>query len=156
MVKRFKSNIAILLFLFRNVNGKREVLLQKRIGDYSNNMWDASCSGHVEANESFSTATIREAKEELGIDIYKDNLKFMRLYQDYIKQYVNVVFCTEIYNGNPIIKENDKCKELEWFCIDKLPEGIIGYVKESILEENMIYNDCDIKIKNANYSGDNY
>lgn len=151
MVKRFKSNVAILMFLFKNINGKRAVLLQRRISNYLNNMWDASCSGHVEANESFSTAAIREAKEELGIDIDKDNIKFMRLYQDYAKQYVNVVFCTEIYNGIPVIKEKNKCKELKWFYIDKLPEDVIEYVKESILEENVIYNDGDITInKNIN------
>ena len=145
---RFKSNIAILLFIFRFDNSKKEVLLQKRISSYANNMWDASCSGHVEEGESFSSAAIREANEELGITIDKKNLKFKKIYQNYKKAYVNVLFEIEKYKGKIEIKEKDKCKELRWFDINKLPKGTISYVNEAVMNEDIIYDDLDIKLNN--------
>jgi len=47
------------------------VLLQKRSADKElyPNCWDESVSGHVDANESYDKAALREMKEELGIEV---------------------------------------------------------------------------------------
>jgi isopentenyldiphosphate isomerase len=48
------------------VNGRGEVLLQRRPGDKENGArWDKSVGGHVGAGEEFDQTALREASEEL-------------------------------------------------------------------------------------------
>jgi isopentenyl-diphosphate delta-isomerase type 1 len=51
-------------------NDRGEILLQHRspTKDIFPNCWDNSAAGHVDANEDYLTAAIRELKEELDID----------------------------------------------------------------------------------------
>ena len=55
------------------------VLLQKRSANKKlwPNMWDVTVGGHVDSNEFGRQALIREAKEELGIDIQDDEIKYL-------------------------------------------------------------------------------
>jgi isopentenyldiphosphate isomerase len=50
-----------------DANGR--VLLQKRsvAKDLSPGLWDSSCSGHLEAGESYDAAALRELAEEIGV-----------------------------------------------------------------------------------------
>ena len=41
------------------------------------NMWDVTVGGHVDSNEFGRQALIREVKEELGIDIKDDDIKYL-------------------------------------------------------------------------------
>jgi len=52
------------------INSKKQVLLHKRT---DNNLWDHSCSGHV--NEDYEESAVREFEEELGIKISKNKLQ---------------------------------------------------------------------------------
>lgn len=51
-------------------------MLQKRSAnkDVEPFLWTSSCSGHVDHGESYTEAAIRECKEELGIEIVKNDL----------------------------------------------------------------------------------
>ena len=40
-------------------------------------MWDVTVGGHVDSNEFGRQALIREVKEELGIDIKDDDIKYL-------------------------------------------------------------------------------
>lgn len=55
------------------------VLLQKRSANKKMwpNMWDVTVGGHVDSNEFGRQALIREVKEELGIDIKDDEIKYL-------------------------------------------------------------------------------
>lgn len=69
------------------VNGRGEVLLQRRPGDKENgDRWDKSVGGHVSAGEDFDTTVVREAAEELFDDdastrvrLARDEVEFERL-----------------------------------------------------------------------------
>ncbi len=67
---------AIYAFIF-NENG--EVLLQKRSKKKKlwPNLWDITAGGHVLAGEFGMQALIREIKEELGIDIKENEIKYL-------------------------------------------------------------------------------
>lgn len=67
---------AVALFI---INSQNQVLLQKRSQNKKlwPNLWDISAGGHVLAGEFGFEAIIREIKEELGIDIDKNDILFI-------------------------------------------------------------------------------
>lgn len=141
MKKRFETPTAIFLIITRNYNQKLQVLLQKRQNTgFKDGFWDTAASGHVEKNENVSEAVIREAKEEIGINISKKDLKFAGFYYNNIdfKVYCYIYFHASSYEGFPTIKELEKCSALDWFDINNLPDKIIPDRKTAI--ENYLSN----------------
>lgn len=61
------------------VNSKDQVLLQKRSANKKMwpSMWDITAGGHVIAGEFGFQTIIREVKEELGIDLDKNDMTFI-------------------------------------------------------------------------------
>ena len=61
------------------LNNNNELLLQKRCEkkDYFPLYWDVSIGGHIESGESSTDCAIREAKEELGLSLSKDDFKYL-------------------------------------------------------------------------------
>lgn len=61
------------------IDKNKNVLLQKRSANKKAwpNMWDVTVGGHVDAGEFGRQALIREAKEELGLDITDDDIKYL-------------------------------------------------------------------------------
>jgi isopentenyldiphosphate isomerase len=57
------------------------LLLQLRAAtkDTHPGKWDTSVGGHVAFGQSYEEAAIREAKEELGVDLARDSLEFLHL-----------------------------------------------------------------------------
>lgn len=75
------------------------VLLQKRSSNKKlwPDRWDVTIGGHVLAGEFGRQALIRECKEELGIDITDDEIKY-------------IVSTTSVYNKNGYINNHyDEC-----------------------------------------------
>lgn len=131
MKEHFCVPSASIVMLLKNEDGKTKVLLQRRQNTgFMDGLWDLSCSGHVEHGESMSVAAAREAKEELGVTITPENLKFFALVHKREKEwdltYYNAYFvCTE-FDGEPTICEPVKCSELRWYDLDDLPEDLIN------------------------------
>lgn len=67
---------AVALFI---INSKNEVLLQKRSSAKKMwpNTWDITAGGHVLENELGFQSVIRETKEEIGIELDKNDLIFI-------------------------------------------------------------------------------
>ena len=61
------------------VNSKEQVLLQKRSASKKlwPNMWDVTSGGHVLTGELGFEAAIREAKEELDLELKRENMIFL-------------------------------------------------------------------------------
>ena len=134
MSEKYCSRLAVNLVLTRvNENGEKEILLQLRqnIG-YMDNMYDFACSGHVEKGESYTTALVREAKEEIGITVKEDDLVFLAVNHHYQADHVQLFFSTNSYEGKPTICEPQECGGLLWANLDNLPENTIPYVANVI------------------------
>jgi len=129
--ERFTLRSAVYLILIKD--GK--TLLARRFktgwmdGNYS------LVAGHLDGNESVFDAMIREASEEAGIKIEKIDLKPLkvlhRMSSD-TKEYMDFFFIAEKWEGEPVIKEPNKCDDMGWFPINNLPENTLPYVKEVI------------------------
>lgn len=67
---------AVVLFI---INDKNEVLLQKRSATKKMwpNLWDITAGGHVLSGEFGYQAILREAKEEINLNLTKEELIFI-------------------------------------------------------------------------------
>lgn len=131
MAERLKALVAVHLLLIKD----NQVLLSRRFntgyhdGDYS------VAAGHVEMGETSTEAMIREAEEELGIKIRPDDLKFstiMHRYSDDKSERMDFFFSCKTWAGKETICEPNKCDDLKWVDIGKLPDNTIDYVRRGI------------------------
>jgi isopentenyldiphosphate isomerase len=127
------------------------VLLQKRKGGWADKQWDASVCGHVDHGEGPRLAAKHEAIEELCVNVDIKDMNFNSVVykevggEDYA--FYNFSFFTYKWKKTPIVGEKDKCYEIKWFDINKLPKNLIDDRKVSMknfLTKNY-YNECDCK-----------
>lgn len=130
---------AVIVLLIKEVDGRKFVLCQRRKNTgFADGKLDFSCGGKVEKGETMTAAAIREAKEELGIVIDKSDLRFVCLVHkcdapcDLILY--NGYFIAEKFEGEPAVCEPQKCAEIGWYDIEKLPSDLIDDRKEVIKE----------------------
>ena len=159
MEERYHVNIGAVLSIERvNEFGEKEILLQLRQNTgYMDNYWEFSAGGHVEENESFTKAVIREAKEEIGITINPQDLRFGIVIHYLKEKYVIVYYRVDKYEGIPTIKEPDKIAELKWFPYNQLPDNIIPEDRNilkamdlGVLEDSGEFENLEIAIKKNN------
>jgi len=88
--------------------------------------------GHTEDSESVITAAIREAKEELGINLKASDLTYLCTENKSTQRsYLSVVFIAKT-DQTPTNTEPDKCKELVWAEPNDLPENVTPNFKQII------------------------
>ena len=128
--EKFLSSIYLII---KNEND--EILLQRRQGT---KLWPgflALPAGHIDEGENAYEAAIREAKEELDIDISIEDIVdtfVVNRKNNSLSSYYDVYFELGSYCGEIKIKEPEKCSELVWSNIDNLPEDMIDFEKEAI------------------------
>ena len=111
------------------INDKRQVLLQKRSATkrFDPNKWGL-CAGHVDAYESLDDAMIREIKEEIGLDVskedlhpYKERTISIRETNSHIMYYYYVITNKK---EDEFTIQKEELSEVKWFDIDKVIEMI--------------------------------
>lgn len=90
--------------------------------------------GTVDFGETLSEATLREVREELGIEIELGEQ--FRCYDHILpkenQHWVATAFFAKIVSGEPRILEPGKCDEIGWFTLDALPSPIAEVDKEPL------------------------
>lgn len=101
-------------------------------------------AGKVEKDEPYLAAAVREAKEEVGVDIDESELQHVltmhRQEVDEDMEWVDVFFEAQTWHGELHNAEPHVHDKLEWFELNKLPENTISSVKfalEQIRDGNM-------------------
>ena len=133
--KRGYYHLAVHIWLM-NSNGELLVQLRSKNKESHPGMWDISVAGHVASGQTSLEAALREANEELGIKIEKEELKFLFRYQ--LKKILREDY---INNGffDVYILEKD------------IPESKIGVQEEEVDEVKYIrYKDLQKEINNKN------
>ena len=123
---RRKTRIAVYLIGKKNDT----FLLGKRISNHMNDHWSLP-AGHVYEGESCSKAIIREISEECGITLKNEDIELTGAMHHYSApfDYSNYIFTADLSNYKPINTEPNKCSELKFFSINKLPNTIVPYTE---------------------------
>lgn len=128
--ERFTLRAAVYLVLIKD--GK--TLLARR---FNTGWMDGKYSliaGHLDGNESVFDAMIREAYEEAGVKVAKEDLKPLKVLhrKSTDSEYMDFFFVAEKWEGEPKIMEPNKCDDMSWFPIEGLPENTLPHVREVI------------------------
>lgn len=137
MGNRYKSVVCADILLKKMVKGEEYILLMKRQNTGTNDGEYELPGGHLEANEDIFDAMIREAKEELLIDLKRKDLKIAHILHHYNGERINFIFESN-KKVTPKIGEKDKCSELVWVKINELPKKTTDKVK--LIINNIINN----------------
>ena len=131
---RFALIPAVYVVLRRRHGGHREVLLQYRDGTgFMDLHWACGAAGHVEAGESVFQAAVREAREELGIEIAPDALIPLVVVHrrqdddDPVNQRIDIFFACDEWVGEPATQESEKSSDLRWFDAADLPTPVVPH-----------------------------
>ncbi|MCW2866570.1 MAG: hypothetical protein JWR20_758 [Marmoricola sp.] len=129
-VDRFQVVPAAYLVLVRD----DQVLLQRRHGTgYMDDLWACAAAGHVETGESVLAAAVREAREELGIEVAESDLEpITSLHRTgangrAVDERVDWFFLCRTWSGDPELQEPDKAEALRWWPLDALPEDTVPH-----------------------------
>jgi ADP-ribose pyrophosphatase YjhB (NUDIX family) len=136
--ERFKLIAAVFILLLKD--GK--VFLARR----SNTGWEDGkyClpGGHFNGNETAGAVAIREAKEELGITIAPEDLRFFNICHIQTNdERIHFSFVAEKWQGEAINNEPGRASEVDWFPINNLPEDMNDLAKATIewYQKNLYY-----------------
>ncbi len=139
-MERFKTISSSYLILIKN----RKILLLRRFrtgyedGKYSLPAW------HVEEGETLREAAAREIKEEIGLLIKPEDFELVHIMHrkgDDIR--VDFFFTAKKWKGVPANMELNKCDDLRWFSLTKLPVNTIPYIRKAITnyQEKILYSE---------------
>ena len=139
---RFKSIVCADIVIKKIVDGKTYILLMKRENTGSDDGYYELPGGHLEENEDIYNAMIREAKEELCINLKRKDIRLVHILHHYNGERINFIFETD-KKLNVKIGEPNKCSELLWVNINHLPKNTTDKVKKIInnIRKNNLY-DC--------------
>ena len=117
------------------LNENNEALLMKRGAGASNetDYWTQP-GGTIEFGEKALDGLKREIKEELDVEVeiwgYLPHVDHIIEKEE--QHWVAIIYLAKIKSGTPKIMESEKCSELKWFDIKKLPRKLTQSTSEPI------------------------
>ncbi len=105
-------------------NSEKEILLQKRSRNsfLYPSMWDAAAAGHVDSGEEPISSAVREVREEIGMDIDKDDLQYYAMktssnvYNGFINNEFNYIYLLRYEGGLEKLKiQKEEVEEIGLF-----------------------------------------
>jgi 8-oxo-dGTP diphosphatase len=95
-------------------------------------------AGHMDGNETVKDSLKREVKEEVGIALDLKNVDIAHIMHRKTpdREYIDFYLSVSKWNGEVKNMEPEKCSELRWVKINKLPGNTIQYIQFAIDQIN--------------------
>lgn len=138
MKERNKLPISVQLILEK----ENKILLMKRKNTGYEDGKYCLPGGHVKANEEIRKALIREAKEEIGIKLNLQDVEFYKVLNRKVnkeQEYIDFIFKANNWTGNITNEEKDKCEEIVWVDVDKIPENTLKFIPDMLKKGDSSY-----------------
>ena len=124
--KRFTYIGSVYLILIHN----GQVLLSRRFNTGYEDGKYGLVAGHMDGNESPTTAMIREAREEVGLKLQARDLQMVHvMHRKQEDERIDFFFTASKWEGEPVNMEPDRCDDLSWFPLSELPTNIIPFIQ---------------------------
>jgi 8-oxo-dGTP pyrophosphatase MutT (NUDIX family) len=152
-MKKDKAKLVASSYLILIKNGK--ILLSRRTNTGFYDGHYSLVAGHLKYGESFSGALVREVKEEANISLKNQDFYVIHIMHrsekanpPEIRERIDVFFRVKKYRGEIKNNEPQKCDDLNWFPLDRLPKKTIPYVKAAIenIRKKKLYSEFGFKI----------
>lgn len=86
-------------------------------------------AGHLDGKEPAVMAAIRETKEEVAVEINSQDLHLIhtqhRVAEGGDHERISLFFEAKKWEGTPTNAEPEKCSEIRWVSLDKLPANLV-------------------------------
>ena len=129
LTMRSRFPVAVHLFFFH----KDGVLLLRRF----NTGWEdgkySVPAGHVDAGEPVTQAAIREACEEVGVDLKTSDVEVVHvMHRKSEEERIDFFLNVKSWTGEIANKEPHRCDDLAWYPLSSLPGNVIPYVRQGL------------------------
>jgi 8-oxo-dGTP diphosphatase len=132
---RFQVTAAVHLVLRQ----ESDVLLLRRFNTgYEDGNYSLP-AGHLDGSETVSAAMIREAEEEVGVIISRDDLRVVHVMHRNVagphsgpEERIDFFLVADRWRGTPAIMEPDKCDEVAWYSMTSPPGNVVPYVLSAV------------------------
>lgn len=106
------------------MNKEGKFLIQKRAKNRKRfpNMWSLT-AGAVDTGETSEEGAIREAKEEIGVDIYKDDMELILSFRR-LHTFLDVWLVRKDIDLKDIVMQEEEVQEVKWVTKEELEEMI--------------------------------
>jgi 8-oxo-dGTP diphosphatase len=112
-----------------------EILLLLRSGTgYKDDEWGPP-SGRVEPSETYTQAAIRELAEETGLRVARRDLRFLHAIERVPpsgSHWVGMYFEADVGTAQPVNREPQKHRTLDFFPDSALPDRTVDYVRHVV------------------------
>ncbi|MFA7315627.1 MAG: NUDIX domain-containing protein [Candidatus Paceibacterota bacterium] len=128
-MEKFKLIPAVHLILIKD----NKVLLLRRFNTgYEDGNYSVP-AGHLDGNESATSAMAREALEEACVRINSKDFEVVHvMHRKAETERVDFFLVAKNYEGELKIGEVNKCDDLSWFPLNGLPNNMVPYVRYGI------------------------
>ncbi|MEO6077322.1 MAG: NUDIX domain-containing protein [Candidatus Andersenbacteria bacterium] len=114
-------------------NGDSVLLSRRKNTGYHDGEYSLP-AGHIEDREYVIAGTVREAKEEAGVDVKPEDVKLVHVMYRMCSDHVRADYFFEVtkWEGEISNPEPEKCADLTWYKLSELPDDIIPYIKSAL------------------------
>jgi len=129
-MQRFQLLVTVNILLIK----ENKILLTRRANTgYFDGFYECP-SGHLDGKETIRNAAARELLEEVGLVAESKDLTVVHVVHRYGEKNERIEFYlkAEMWSGEPVVNEPDKCDEIGWFSLDELPSNMVPKTKAGI------------------------
>ncbi len=126
---RFAFLSAVHVFLIQD---GRVLLLRRFNTGYEDGNYSV-VAGHLDGDEEVKRAAIREAREEVAIEIAPEDIDVVGvMHRRSNDERIDFFLATRRWRGEAMNGEPEKCDQLFWADLDRLPANVVPYVRRAL------------------------